>query len=289
MMRYPRKNRVACFDFGRGQLTVLEIVDGAVSAWGSRPLSEALFRNGDPVEPAALGEVVRESLARAGIEARKARMTIPDEATVSRHVTMPPMRRRDLVRAMRFAAEQHFPFPIDRACWSWDVTERTRARITVYLVAAWRDVVDHYAEVARCAGLDPEVLEPRSVAIARAVDCNQALLIDGGGQRLHLTLLVDGQPVFVDEQSKGSSREELREGLDRLLQRAFRFQSTAMRGSTRMAPVLLAGDLEMAELPLPVRGQPVTRMLNGHLPSAPPGFRVGNYLANLGLGVRSRR
>jgi hypothetical protein len=287
-MHYP-KSRLACIDFGLGQLTFLQIADGEVNAWGYRPLPEPLLRNGDPYEPAALGEVVRQSLAVAGIDARRARMTIPDEATVSRHVTMPPMRHRDLVRAMGFEAERLLPFPIERACWSWDVTERTPDNIKVYLVAAWRDVVDHYIEVARYAGLDPEVLEPRSVAVARAVDCDQALLIHGAAQRLHLTLLSHGQPVFMDEQGRGSTFAEMREALDHLLQRAFRYQSTNIRGASRMAPVLLAGDLETTELPLPVHGQPVTRVLNGHLPLAPSGFRAGNYLANLGLGARSHR
>jgi type IV pilus assembly protein PilM len=288
MMRVFR-SQLACLDFGLGQLTFLQVANGAVNAWGSRPLPEMLLRNGDPYEPAALGEVVRQSLSIAGIDARRARMTIPDEATVSRQVTMPPMRRRDLARAMGFEAERLLPFPIERARWSWDVIERTPDKVKIYLAAAWGDVVDHYIEVARCAGLQPEVLEPRSLAVARAVDCDQALLIHGGAQRLHLTLISGGQPIFMDEQARGRTFAELRESLDQLLQRAFRYQSTNMRAASRMAPVLLAGDLESTELPLPVHGQPVTRVLNGHLPSAPSGFRAGNYLANLGLGARSRR
>src|SRR5260370_35438082 len=117
-------------------------------------------------------------------------MARPDEATVSRQIPLPPMPNRDLVKAMHFAAEKHIPFSIDRARWSWDVIERNRNGVTVYLVAAWRDVVDRYAEVARGAGLVPEGLEPRAVAVARSLAQDHGLVLHAGGRRLPVTLLM---------------------------------------------------------------------------------------------------
>lgn len=287
-MRLARRSRAACLDFGHGQLSVLEVVDRAVTGWDLRSLPDGLLRNGDPSEPEALGGLVRESLRLAGIEARRARMTLPDEVAVSRHFTLPKMPRRDLARAVRYSAERHLPFPIDRARWVWDVVDATDASVRVYLVAAWSDIIDRYALVARSAGLEPEILEPRSTAIARALRQDRALLVDGSSTRVYLTLLVDGQPIFVDEHSAGQGAAQQREVIDRMLQHAFRYQSTLSDGSTRMPPVLLAGELEDADLQLPVMGRPVSRVLNGALPAAPAGFRAGRFLANLGLAMRSR-
>jgi len=58
---------------------------------------------------------------------------------------------------------------------------------------------------------------------------------------------------------------------------------------SRMAPVLLAGDLELVQVQLPVGGRSVGEVLNGQLPQKPPGFRAGAYLANLGLSIRASR
>jgi Tfp pilus assembly PilM family ATPase len=280
---------MVCLDFARDQLTALEVVDGAVTRWASRPMPEDALRNGDPLLPGYVSEAVRQALARAGIQATRARMALPDEATVSRQITLPPMPNRDLVKAMHFAAEKHIPFSIDRARWSWDVIERNRNGVTVYLVAAWRDVVDRYAEVARGAGLVPEVLEPRAVAVARALDQDQALVLDAGERRLHVTLLVTGQPTYVDEVAIDSVTDNHREAVDRLLQRAYRHQSTASGAPGRLAPVLLAGELEYADIELPVTGRPVSEVLNGRLPVAPSRFRRGAFLANLGLSMRGAR
>jgi Tfp pilus assembly PilM family ATPase len=289
MMR-SRRSRTVCIDFNWDRLSMLEVADGAVTAWEAAALPDGLIRNGDPVDPGQVAAFLAQSLAGGGMQGRRARIALPDQAAVSRHITLPPMSNRDLARAVRFEAERHLPIRIDSACWSWDVVERSREGIRVYMVAAWRDVVQHYSEVARGADLEPEVLEPRSVALARALDQDRVLLVDGTPKRLSLTLLVGGQPVFTDDQDASPDRYQRQEALDRLLQRAFRYQTTAASGgSPRMAPVLLAGDLERAELPLTVPGGPVTQVLNGHLPSAPSRFPAGGYLANLGLAMRSRR
>jgi type IV pilus assembly protein PilM len=280
---------IVCLDFGRERLTALEVADGAVTRWISRPLPQDSLTSGDPILPEYLGDAVRQALARAEIVGRRARIALPDEATVSRQVTLPPMARRDVPRAMHFAAERHIPFPIDRARWAWDIIGQDRDGITVYLVATWRDVVERYAEMARSAGLEPEVLEPRAVSVARALDQDQALVLDAGLSRLHATLVVTGQPTFVDEVVVGTVVVDEREALDRLLQRAYRHQSTVAGVTGRLAPILLAGDLEDAELPLPVAGRPVSEVLNGQLPRSPAGFRPGAYLANLGLSMRRPR
>jgi len=283
---YWRTRRsLVCLDFGRDHVSAVELVKGVVTRWTSWPLAEDALRNGDPTRPTALAVTVGHALADAGIEARNARLALPDEATVSRHLVLPAMPRRDLARAMYFAAERHLPFPIARARWSWDVVERTPSQVTLYLVATWRDVVDHYVEVARGAGLVPQALEPRSIAVARAVDQEEALLVDTGGQRLHATLLVDGQPAFVDNVVTAGTAGGRREALDRLLQRAYRYQSTAAARTGRLAPVLLAGDLEREEVELAVAGRPVSEVLNGQLPLSPNGFRPTEYLANLGLAM----
>lgn len=283
------KQPIVCLDFSRDRLTALEVAEGAVTRWTSRPLVEDALRSGDPMLPGYMAESLRQALTHASIGARRARIALPDEATVSRQLTLPPMAGRDLARAMHYAAEKHIPFSIDRARWAWDVIDRTSEGTVVYLVATWRDVVDRYAEITRTAGLEPEVLEPRTLAVARALDQEQALVLDADRRRLHALLVVTGQPTYVDEVLVGNVVEDRREALDRLLQRAYRYQSSMNGAAGRLAPVLLAGGLEHAELPLPVAARPVSDVLNGQLPRIPVGFQPGAYLANLGLSMRSAR
>lgn len=279
--------RMVCLDFSRGQLAAVELADGSVTRWFSRPVPKSALRNGDPEDADGLGRLVRQQLADAGIASRRARIALPDEATVSRVLTLPVMPKRDLTRAMRYAAERHLPFPITRARWSWDVIESDQDRLKVYLVGAWHDVVESYTELVRAAGLEPQIVEPRSLAVARALNQEEAILLDGTEQGLHLTLFVAGRPALIDDVAAGPDLNERREALERLLQDAFRYQSTVATGPRRLAPVLLAGDLDASGIGIPVTCRPVTRVLNGSLPKAPKHFRADKYLANLGLAMRS--
>src|SRR5262249_31120392 len=102
--------RCVCLDFGRGHLSALEVFNGAITRWVAVPLAEEDLDNGSPVDPKALGAAVAAALRRAGMEVRLARIAPPDEATVSRQLQLPAMPRRDLARAMHFAAERHIPF-----------------------------------------------------------------------------------------------------------------------------------------------------------------------------------
>ncbi|HLH71421.1 MAG TPA: pilus assembly protein PilM [Candidatus Dormibacteraeota bacterium] len=291
---------LVCLDLGGGRLRAVEIAEGRVTAWASRELHPGLLREGGPGEVHRLAGWVRELMAEAGIGARRARLALLDEAAVSRTVSLPPMPPRDLVRAMRYAAERHLPFPLHRASWSWDVVERSPSGERVYLVAAWVDVVARYEQMARAAGLQAEVLEPRSVAVARALGQDEVVLLEGGPGHLHLTLILEGCPALVAEASVGPTDRQRREAVERLLQQAYRHQATAATpGPTlaapprpslpgRLAPLVVAGDLEAVELDLPVPAVRATELLEGRLAS-PAGFPAGAYVAGIGLGLRSRR
>ena len=289
-----------CLDFGGGRLSAVEIEEGRVAAWTSRELRPEALPEGAPGDVLRLAGQVHDLVVDAGIDARRCRMTLPDEAAVSRTVVLPPMPPRDLGRAMRYAAERHLPFPAHRASWSWDVVERSPSGQRVYLVATWIDVAERYEQMARAAGLRPEVLEPRSIAVARALGREEAVLIEGGRGRLQLTLVLEGRPAFVAEASAGPTDRQRREALEQLLQRAYRHQAAAGtsgeggrdpsrgRPSGRLAPLVIAGDLETAEPDLPLPALRASELAAGRL-AAPAGFPAGAYLANLGLAMRSRR
>src|SRR5215510_13811863 len=107
----PQPPRCVCLVFGRDHLSALEVFNGAITRWIAVPLAEEDLDNGSPADPKAVGAALR----LAGMEARIARIALPDEATVSRQLQLPAMPRRDLRRAMHFAAERHIPFPLARA------------------------------------------------------------------------------------------------------------------------------------------------------------------------------
>jgi Tfp pilus assembly PilM family ATPase len=280
-----RGRSVVCIDVLLDQLRVIEVRDGQVTSFFVRPLPVGSLRSGDPVEPQVIGIELQQSMRAMGMEAVDARLALPDEATVGKIIELPRMPDRHLRKAVGFAVERELPFPPDRAAWSWEIVARDQTTISVYLVAAWRDIVDRIAEVAVSAGLRPTVVEPRALSIARAIGLPRVTVLETSGSHLHLTQVLPTQAAYVESSVCPADRVDAEAAIERMLQRSSRRQLGA--NDLEPSPVVLAGDLEDAGLQLSVAAAPLSTVLNGHPPHRPPAMDGGYYLASLGLAMRN--
>lgn len=280
-----RSRPVVCIDFILDQLRVIEVQEGEITGYFVRPLPAGSLRSGDPVEPQVIGIELQQAMRATGMEGNDARLALPDEATVGKIVELPRMPDRHLRKAVAYAVERELPFPPDRAAWSWEVVARDEATISVYLVAAWRDIVDRVAEVAVSAGLTPTLVEPRAIAVARALGMPRVTVLEAGGSHLHLTQLLPSQAAYVDLGVCPSDRVEAEAAIERLLQRSGRRQLVV--NDLEPSPLVLAGDLEDAELHLSVPAARLSTVLNGHPPTRPSGMDGAYHLASIGLAMRN--
>jgi hypothetical protein len=229
-----------------------------------------------------VGEL-KSALARAGIKAKKARIAISDDAAVVRVVDVPRIPKRHMAGAMRYLSEQETPFPAGRASLAWDVIERHQNTMRVCLAAAWKDVIQRLADAAKGAGLEPQVIEPRSLAINRAIGKDQAIVLDASEMVAGLTFVSRTETPFADQVPIRAAGKW--DAANLMLVRALRGQPGAA------PPVLLAGELESAandpeSAILSVSGQAASIALNGHGPARPAGLPGGALLAPLGLAAR---
>lgn len=282
-MRLLRRPMV-CLDIALERMCAIEVAGDEVTRWMCERLDARSMQGGDPADPPALAASLRNALDASGITGRRARISISDESVVTRIIKLPHMPRRHLPAAMRFAAERELPFLLDRAYYDWDVIGEDRTGTTILLVASWRDIVDRMVEVVTLAGLSPESVEPRSLAVARVLNLKRAVLLDAEGLNLYMTLYLDSQAPYFEQAPIGADGGDWRTALEILLDRAIRHQNRDSRPGGP-APVLVAGELEQAALKLPVQATAASSALNGHGPMRPVGLPSGRLLAPLGLAT----
>lgn len=278
-----RSRAIVCIDFVLDHLRVIEVENGVITGHFLRPLPAGVLRAGDPIEPDLIGGELRQCMRATGMEGTVARLALPDEAAVAKIIQLPRMPDRHLRKAVSYSVERELPFPAQRAAWSWQVIARDQSSITVYLVAAWRDLVDRVAEVAISAGLEPTLIEPRALAVARAIGLPRATVVEASGSQLQLTQVQPLSAPFVEVGSCPPDRREAEEAIERLLQRSTRHQLGA--NDLEPSPVLFAGELEDAGLKLRVPVTLLSSALNGHPPRRPEGMQAGHYIASLGLAA----
>jgi hypothetical protein len=126
-------------------------------------------------------------------------------------------------------------------------------------------------------------MEPRSLAVMRAVGRDKVFVLDAAERLARLTYVSRAETPFTDQVP--ILGDGTWEAASLMLRRALRGQ----QGAT--PPVLLAGELEAgANLPesaiLGVSVHPASSLLNGHGPGRPTNMPGGALLAPLGLAMR---
>lgn len=158
------------------------------------PLPPDAIHDGKVLQPPA----VQHFLARLvqGLKLRRAevRLVLSDSACVTRFLAYPRMPRHDLERSLRLESARELPMSLESAYLGWEAVE-TDGHHRILLVGAWRDIVDGYLQAVEGIGR-VRTVEPRSVALARAVGLSDAVLADWTGDRIQVVIVEDHRVTF---------------------------------------------------------------------------------------------
>lgn len=132
-------------------------------------------------------------------------LALPEAKTFVRIITLPKMPQEQIAQAVRWEMEEYIPLPVEEVYFDWQCVTPTRKgekEIPIAVVATARNVVDEYTAVIRDAGMAVVSVEPDSMAEARALVHGEdvqdgAMVITCGQSQSHLSIIVDGMPLFT--------------------------------------------------------------------------------------------
>lgn len=137
------------------------------------PLQPGIVRDGEVVDAPSLTEAIRQLWrANKGL-GRRVRVGIANQRIVMRWVELPPIDDdKQLDAAVRFAAQDTIPMPLETAVLDWQrggvIETPSGPRLRVMVVAARRDMVERVLEAVRAAGLRVDGIDLSAFAMMRA-------------------------------------------------------------------------------------------------------------------------
>ncbi len=157
-----------------------------VSSFGLAPLDTGIFRDGEVQEPGDLGDAIKDLFASRKLP-RDVRLGIANQQVAVRTLQLPKIGSNDeLDAAVRFAAQDHIPMPLDRAVLDWQIVPTPpnpdgtpSPTIEVVAVAARREMLDPAVEAIRRAGLRLVGIDHSAFALIRALARDGAVAPDG--------------------------------------------------------------------------------------------------------------
>jgi len=258
-----------------------------VDAAATLPLEPGLIHDGVIIEPGTVGRRINELMTAQGISERKVVVSISGIHAIYRVVLVPKLSRNLLEEAARREMERVMPVPLNELYTSWQAISTSDIDTVICLVGMPRNTVDAMLETLRQAGLQPEALEVRPLALARVADEGTAIVINAQSAGFDLTLMVDGIPELLrslpfpaDATSSDDKVAEVKEELERTLT----YYNSGHKGSeiTQGVAAFVSGELgEILAPTLEHRVKPLPQLL-----SYADGLNTSEYVANIGLALR---
>jgi len=209
----PLFPRALGIDLGSRSIKVLELerrggtrlVRGLVV----HPMPEGALQGGT-VNPEGVVPALAEALRRLGSSTRTAAMAVSGNPVFTKRVQLPPMDEEELEEVLPEEAQQYLPFPLEEVTLDAQVLRVDPERMEVLLIAAKRNLVSAYLEVARGAGVRLKVLDVDTFALSNAFEVNYpelrpslVTLVDLGARATRVVLLREGAVLFTREVEAG--------------------------------------------------------------------------------------
>lgn len=162
-----------------------------------------------------VAEALRRVRERSGIRRRPAATSVSGRDVIVKRVRMDRMREAEARQVIRWEAEQHVPFDMDNVELDFQILdpEGEGLQMTVLLVAAKRELVEHKLALLADVGLEASVIDVDAFALHNAFEVNypEAMrgvvgLLNIGHETTNINILDDGIPVLTRDIPIGTRR-----------------------------------------------------------------------------------
>jgi len=127
-----------------------------------------------PIEaeaPQPLATAIQKALGAASLTTRRFAVSIPSQDVLFRFFTIPMVPKAEYEAAVQFEARKYIPFKTDLLVWDFRAVPSGAAnKLEVIFAAIPRESFRGITEALTAAGIQPTLVEPRSLSLARLVE-----------------------------------------------------------------------------------------------------------------------
>ena len=277
-------------------IRLMETIGGKVVKWASLALDTTIVEDGVISDPQALSAAVRQLMDSSGIKAKNVIASVSGLYSISRIVAVSTPPGGGTTReAVLEAAGDIMPLSTDELYLSWQAIAAGEGAQQTLVVGVPRDVLDAEMLALKMAGINARTLDLKAISLARAVNKEQALILNIEPSSFDIVIVVNGIPEVMRTlawQQDSLAIEDRVEHLAMNLELTVGFYNshhpdTPLDPAT---PFLITGqmsrDLDLMEK-LPARvGYPI-ESLAPRL-ECPKHMPVSQYAVNIGLALKGR-
>lgn len=141
-----------------------------IRGYGAGVLDDNTVKDGIITNPESVARSIRlllDNALQGKVTTDRLAFSIPSARTFSRAVTMPNLPPEQLAEAVMLETEQYTPVAIDNLYVDYTPINKIDDQTEIFTVAASKQVIDSYLEVAKQLQLEPVLIETRADSVQR--------------------------------------------------------------------------------------------------------------------------
>lgn len=273
-------------------LRALRIQGGRVQWWTETALPPRAIQKGLVLDVPAVSAAIRASLAAQYEDLSQLLVSLSGHGCVTHMLTI-STEHEQLSHAVLQQAQRELADDLGALYLSWQVLQQENGRQRVLLLGVSRQVLDAQVRALIAAGLCPQALNPKPLALARAISHPQAMIANLEPGTADIVVVTDRVPAITrslsleDVEGNHQLLDRLADGVQQVI--AEYNQAHVEKPLPPKAELFVSGSV--MELPA-VRAQLASRLERRcRLPDialeTPPDFPLTRLLVNVGLALKA--
>ena len=215
-MAFGSKNHLIGLDIGSRTLKAAEIVETKkgrrLKKFGMIDIPPCLIEDGVINDRESVADYIRQLFKANKLKEQNVAVSIGGFSVIVKKINVQTMDESKLQETIQFEAEQYIPFDISDVNLDFQIlgeNENNPNQMSVFLVAAKKEMVTEYINLIHQAGLNPRIIDVEAFALQNIFEFNYeakdetVALIDIGAGKTSLNILKGISSLFMRDVSLG--------------------------------------------------------------------------------------
>jgi type IV pilus assembly protein PilM len=215
-MLFGKKNHLVGLDIGSRTIKAGEVVEGkrgpTLKKFGMIDIPPGAIEDGAVNDPQIVSDAIRQLFRTYNIKEQNVAVSIGGYSVIVKKINVQTMPEEKLQETIQFEAEQYIPFDISDVNLDFQIlgeSEHNPNQMSVFLVAAKKEMINDYINLVNLAGLNPCIIDVEAFALQNIFELNYDMaeeniaLIDIGASKTSLNILKGTQSVFMRDVALG--------------------------------------------------------------------------------------